>query len=438
MSENQVCDTTVVRVATWNMDHWKRKVDQRERAWDLLRDQNIDVALLQETVPPTDLPRHQCAYREIGGSRGWGSAVVSFHDEWTVEEIQTVRTRYSGHRFSMLGTHPGAVMVAKVDIPKVGPLTLVSVYGAFDGPYAQTSMLRTVADLIPLFDSPHGESAILGGDFNLSTCGPPSDENLKRYGGILGAVYSLGLQDLTVHAKQRPPRWNCPCGATDCQHLPTYRGKGDGQAISQLDHLLGTPSLAVRCQRISLLEEESRGLSDHVPIVAELELPNLERSLSPEGFLQEVELRAGREGRRVVEELIAWAGRKQGEFERGPVGGIDLMRLPITQGSEPEMFLQLDVGREHAEQWTCSVLARGEVEMKFQRLRAPFDDEAMRESVWSHVNDIVGSLEKRLNGRPRFRLNQLYEPAKLQAFLSVLDSIVDGTVKRLEEERSGR
>ncbi|MFP4074646.1 MAG: hypothetical protein ACLFVZ_11480 [Actinomycetota bacterium] len=31
--------------------------------------------------------------------------------------------------------------------------------------YAQTTMLRIVADLIPLFDSPKGEHGIVGGDF---------------------------------------------------------------------------------------------------------------------------------------------------------------------------------------------------------------------------------------------------------------------------------
>ena len=55
----------------------------------------------------------------------------------------------------MLGTYPGATIVARVGIPAVGSITCISVYGLIDV-YAQTTMLRIIADLIPLFDSPEG------------------------------------------------------------------------------------------------------------------------------------------------------------------------------------------------------------------------------------------------------------------------------------------
>jgi hypothetical protein len=79
-----------------------------------------------------------------------------------LEEIGAVRTRYGSTRFTMLGTYPGSTIVARVLV------TCVSVYGLMNV-YAQTTMLRIVADLIPLFDSPEGERVVLGGDLNVTT-----------------------------------------------------------------------------------------------------------------------------------------------------------------------------------------------------------------------------------------------------------------------------
>ena len=68
------------------------------------------------------------------------------------------------------------------------PLTFVSVYAVTDV-YAQTTLLRIVADLIPLFDSAHGTRVILGGDLNmgLTTSDP---YYVERGNGILGALKS--------------------------------------------------------------------------------------------------------------------------------------------------------------------------------------------------------------------------------------------------------
>ncbi len=46
-----------LRVATWNMDHWKRMRDDptdgsQRAAWDYLASLGADVALVQEAVPP--------------------------------------------------------------------------------------------------------------------------------------------------------------------------------------------------------------------------------------------------------------------------------------------------------------------------------------------------------------------------------------------------
>ena len=144
-------------IGTWNMDHWKRTTQQRRDAWDYLKTKrNAHVMLLQESVAPAGIPRNQISYtvRSLA-RRPWGSSVVAFDkDDMEIEEIDTVRTRFGPTtRYSMLGSLPGSVIVARVHVPEIGPITCVSVYGAMDGVYAQTTMFRVIADLIPLFDS---------------------------------------------------------------------------------------------------------------------------------------------------------------------------------------------------------------------------------------------------------------------------------------------
>lgn len=180
---------------TWNMDHWKRSLLEREHAWSYLRVlSQPDVALLQESVPPSDLSRDRYVYREIAHGREWGSSVVALDTGVDVEEVWSVRTRYS--KVPLTRNHPGAVTVARVRAPDIDPITFVSVYCVLEDQfYSHTTMLRIIADLIPLFDSADGRRVILGGDFNLSTASSNVVE-LPRYKAIIEAVKSLGLVDL--------------------------------------------------------------------------------------------------------------------------------------------------------------------------------------------------------------------------------------------------
>ncbi len=102
-------------IGTWNMDHWKRTMQQRKNAWDYLETKcNADVMLLQESVAPADVPRSRYVHREIAGSRPWGSSVVAFAGDLETEEIDAVRTRYGATRYSMPGSLPGSVIVARM------------------------------------------------------------------------------------------------------------------------------------------------------------------------------------------------------------------------------------------------------------------------------------------------------------------------------------
>ena len=119
-----------ISVGTWNMDHWKRTAQQRRDAWSFLQSgAGADVMLLQESIVPAGASRSRVLHREIAGSRPWGTAVAAIAPDLAIEEIGTVRTRYGSTRFPMLGSIPGTIMVARVDVPTVGSITCVSVYG---------------------------------------------------------------------------------------------------------------------------------------------------------------------------------------------------------------------------------------------------------------------------------------------------------------------
>ena len=407
------------RIATWNMDHWKRSVSQRQDAWAYLRSGGLaDIALLQESLPPVDFKKTHHAYREIGGSRPWGSSVMSFDDDIEVQEIDTVRSRYSYNRYSMLGTYPGAVMVTRVTLPDVGPITCISVYGLINV-YSQTTMLRIVADLIPLFDSPDGQRVILGGDFNVSTAANPRAVELPRYRAILNAVESLGLKNVAKTAKTRPPQiQGCRCGREKCFHLHTY-GEAPG---TQLDWLYATPELANRCRLIRVEREHTADWSDHSPVVAEFDIPLTfnDKMWEPESMTKEIGIRHGKKAQDVMAELIAWAFRKHEELDR-KYRSASLNRLPTKRGNDPEIWVQLDMKRPDRIQYTFSINAKGNIVIQFQYMVAPFDTLEAKEGLWEGLNKIPDiDLARRLKGRPTIPLAALSNPEDLHQFIGRL------------------
>lgn len=418
-----------VAVGTWNMDHWRRTSQQRRHAWDYLRGASkADVMLLQESVPAPDMSRAHFVHRELAGTRPWGSAVVAFSDGAEIREIDTVRTRYASRRFSMLGSQPGAVIVAEVSLPGIGPITCVSVYGVINV-YSQTTMFRVVADLIPLFDSSYGERVVIGGDFNVSTSMRPDVAEFPRYAAVLNAVESLGVVNLANLDIDRPASiQGCRCAEANCRHLHTYGGNPG----TQLDWLYATPELARRCTRLRLDHGVFHKLSDHAPIIAEFRLPPPlgRRVVDPESFIAELGACNGTETARVAEDLVEWAERKHQEMERNGrrFGAFD--RLPTASGETSELWFQLDVKHEQGLQYTFSVRTDGQLAVQFQHMSTPFDSLEARERLWSKLIQIDGvSLDKRLNGRPTFPLASLVPSDRLEQFVLIFSEMVDETLR---------
>lgn len=429
-----------VSIGTWNMDHWKRSVQQRKDAWEYLESRaDADIMLLQESGVPTGLPRTRFVHRELAGNRPWGSAVVAFSDagDLELEEIDAVRSKYSSRRFSMLGSNPGTIIVARVDFPGIGLITCISVYGAINV-YAQTTMFRIVADLIPLFDSSDGKRVVLGGDFNVTDAIRGDSTVLPRWRAILNAVESLGLVNLATVAPNRPPSIpGCLCSEEKCFHLHTYTWGGNQR--TQLDWLYATPDLAKHCTRIRLDHEVFGKLSDHAPIVADFNVIPDERPriVDPDSFVNEMAARSGPECARIAEELVNWALRKHETLRRGERRLASFDRFDISSRvRDPEMWFQLDLNYPDDVQWTFSLTTRGRLYVQFQHMKPPFHQSETRERIWNEINQIPGvDLDRRLEGRPTIPLRCLATSETRERFERVFSEMIDETLRaRLDME----
>jgi endonuclease/exonuclease/phosphatase family metal-dependent hydrolase len=409
-----------LRVVTWNQDHWKRTPAQREAGWARLDAMRVDVALLQESVPPHGIGRERVLWREIGGSRRWGSSVLTFGMK--LEEITHARTRYARHAYALQQTYPGAIAIGRVHPPAGLPVTVISVYGVMD-PYVQTTLFRMVADLIPLFDSVDGRRVILGGDLNLETASQSPER--PRLLAILASIESLGLVNLFRVAKERPPRApNCPCAmGTDCFHVQTHRhdsfvGTDRQDFPSHLDYLFASPELAADCSRVWLDEGDADwALSDHRAVLADFDLSERTdrvRSWDERTFVDQIERMHGTEAAIAVINALDWAEKQN-------------LRIAFEDGVEGQWWAQLD-GPDDL-QWTFSMRTEGDVVIHFQRMRGPFADADAKDALRRRLNAIPGVAipAERLSGRPTIPLSALRAPSQLQAFLDVFDDAVKQT-----------
>jgi endonuclease/exonuclease/phosphatase family metal-dependent hydrolase len=423
---------TPLRAATWNLNHWRQPLlplDTRRGAWDQLAGpMGVQVALVQEAVPPADLPRDRHVFGELAGHRPWGSGVVALDPAVTVEPIRAARMPGSRRHHRLDAAHPGATAIARVTVAGLQPITVVSVYGVMEGS-ALISMHRIVADLLPLFDSPDGARVILGGDLNVTQSS--SDERyLALAQAVLDAIASLGLVEVkTVVAEPPPGHAECACGcAPHCGHLGTW-------GRSELDHLYVSPALApqVAALRVDRSGVEA-GLSDHAALVLDLALTAepTPHAWDEEAFAVEVGRRHGPAARGVVEALVTWAEHK--ERELASAAGVTakvLTRFPVSGGvtAEPELLLTLDVQTEpRASQVLCSVHADGRVVVWFGTWKLPpFDERSERERLRKLLNELDGVHVhwRQAGGWPRIPIAALEDRANLIRLTAVLDRLAE-------------
>jgi exonuclease III len=263
------------------MEQWRRRATAEQR-WAYLRSVEPDVALLQEAAPSQEnLSGWDAAPDvpwQIDTNRRWGSGVLS---RWPVRLIDEVVTKYGKKSFRLHTDdyYRGALAVAEVDAPG-GPITFVSLYALMKPYYAQTTLARMAADLIPLFDSGTARQIVIGGDFNMHTAARKPDERRRAY-GLLGLYESLGLVDLFKKTgASRGPLQGCPCSDDPCTHVRTHlhdkqRGSSAERVGGHNDYLYATPDLANRLVDIHVpgdTDEDVWDLSDHSPLIATFDI----------------------------------------------------------------------------------------------------------------------------------------------------------------------
>ncbi|MGI6364192.1 MAG: endonuclease/exonuclease/phosphatase family protein [Bacillota bacterium] len=237
----------MISIATWNMDYWKRNKEQRQAAWDYLTDEiRPDIALLQECMPPSVISKgYNIIYREIGGTRNWGSAVLA--RGYPIKEID------------FENSHPGCVVATEVEVQGV-TLTAISVYGMLCRyNYATTTMHRILSDLTPLI---HGQrrsrTFIMGGDYNVS---PQWDERYKHRDPSHQLVFDR-IDDFRL----------VNCTLQYFGKLVQTNHHSRSKFPWQNDFLHASKKLAAKLVSCRVFNEEHvREFSDHDPVVAYFE-----------------------------------------------------------------------------------------------------------------------------------------------------------------------
>ncbi len=279
-----------ISVATWNLHHGvDHRPERMAGTWGFLREViTPTVALIQEAdgVPETD---GDAVISPSGHPRRrFETAVVGYTGR--VQHISEATSRYAKTRPVPIGpTTPLTHAAALVTPPDADPFAAVSLYGIID-PYSQASVLRALADLMPLLDDPVlGRRLVIGGDLNAYDNGPSADAASRaRWAVIFELFRSLGLVNLLERrrATQRweglPPVPRCRCGRGDaCFHVETWRSARGSIGFWCLDYLFATKELEQHLVgEIEVWGEthpEVWGLSDHCPLVARFDLPEASR-----------------------------------------------------------------------------------------------------------------------------------------------------------------
>src|SRR5690242_16140460 len=147
-----------MRLLSWNMAH-------NESHWcEITSDRGLDLALVQEAVPPAEggvkqtIPSLDDRWATAGANRRFCTAIARLSDRVSMRPIQTKPLADAGPED--LGVSlPGTLAVADVTDESGEQITVASIYGAWTSPhpwkkggwiYADASMDRIISDLSAL------------------------------------------------------------------------------------------------------------------------------------------------------------------------------------------------------------------------------------------------------------------------------------------------
>ena len=228
-----------MKILTWNLGYWHHTLHHDE-AWDYLCNGiNPDLAFLQEVKPPSWLPVHALLFEEI--TRGWGTAI--FAPSLTLSRVD----------FSL---YPGRVAAASIILNNNLSLFAASIHA----PIIADRVFPHLANIFAEPELPRASgSAVVGGDLNSAHL---AEQVWPGYGhGPFFDQINRGDRWADCYRKFHP---------TEIQTF--FRDKGAHPF--QDDHIFVSRDLRDCVKACDVINNElTHRVSDHIPLVAELDLP---------------------------------------------------------------------------------------------------------------------------------------------------------------------
>lgn len=279
-------EAQVVRIVSWN-------IGRRTEAWHFLLQDRVDLALLQEAVPPPAeldgrffLDAWPWETPSLGSSRPWRTAVVGCSDRVRLTPRPTVPLdRAQGDELGV--SRPGTIALADVELISGNEvLAVASLYGLWEVPvpaarsswiYADAAVHRLVSDLSALVGRQDPPPLLLAGDLNiLHGYGEQGSAYWRaRYDSVFARLSALGLDLVGPQApgggmQAAPWPAELPAGS---RNVPTFRTRprDAGSATRQLDFVFASPGLRPRLRARAMNAEDEWGPSDHCRILIELD-----------------------------------------------------------------------------------------------------------------------------------------------------------------------
>jgi len=259
----------------------------RQRAWSFLRKAEplADIALVQEAVPPDEagdvrtVPPRDGDWTTLGGRRTFCAAVACLDSSLEFVPLTTVPLT-EGRDDAIPASLRGTLAAARVSIDGEDPITVVSVYSAWERPisgswiYADASAHRLVSDLSYFAATQKDQRLIIAGDWNILR-GYGENANAywgSRYDTVFSRMKTIGIPLIGPehpHGRQADP-WPAEM-PRDSLAVPTFSASGAAErGTRQLDFAFASASLKDRLRVRALNAPEEWGPSDHCRLLIEL------------------------------------------------------------------------------------------------------------------------------------------------------------------------
>lgn len=226
-----------MRVVTWNLGYWQHR-SSHAGAWAYLRDSiKPDLALLQEVNPPELLESENVVFKFVSGD--WGTALYS-------RNVPLKELRFEGYS--------GRVVAAQLEIAAGRRVAAVSIHA----PIIEGRVFPYLAEIFDKVECVVGEGTfIVGGDLNSARL---AEEVWPGYG------HGPFFERLS-----RSVFFDCHRKFHDTEQQTFFRS--GSKHPFQDDHLFVSHDLADLVKSCDVLNNEiTRGVSDHIPVVAEIDI----------------------------------------------------------------------------------------------------------------------------------------------------------------------